>query len=96
MKDKEQAKVAYQKFLDKYPKDEDPNEKMIESAKMMLQMLQENKSIEDIIKNVQPKEQKDTTKVNNKEQVKEQKKEKVKDNPDDLKTDDRKVPPTKK
>ena len=53
MKDKEKAKVSYKKFLDKYPKDEDPNEKMSESARMMLQMLDENRSIEDIIKNTQ-------------------------------------------
>ena len=50
LKDKEMAKQSYQKFLDKYPTDENPNEKMSESAKMMLQMLQDNRSIEDIIK----------------------------------------------
>ena len=44
-------KESYQKFLDKYPKDEDPNDKMSESARMMLQMLDSNRSIEDIIKN---------------------------------------------
>lgn len=53
LKDKEKAKESYRKFLEKYPKDEDPNEKMSESAKMMLQMLDENRSIEDIIKNTQ-------------------------------------------
>ena len=51
LKDKEMAKQSYQKFLEKYPTDENPNEKMSESAKMMLQMLQDNRSIEDIIKN---------------------------------------------
>jgi tetratricopeptide (TPR) repeat protein len=51
LKDKEKAKENYRKFLDKYPKDEDANEKMSESARMMLQMLDENRSIEDIIKN---------------------------------------------
>ena len=51
LKDKEMAKQSYQKFLDKYPTDENPNEKMSESARMMLQMLQDNRSIEDIIKN---------------------------------------------
>lgn len=66
MKDKNKAKENYKKFLDKYPKDEDPNEKMSESARMMLQMLDENRSIEDIIKNTQ----KDTTKKENKEDVK--------------------------
>ncbi|NOS85924.1 MAG: hypothetical protein HOP31_12340 [Ignavibacteria bacterium] len=51
LKNKDKAKENYKKFLDKYPKDEDPNEKMSESARMMLQMLDENRSIEDIIKN---------------------------------------------
>ena len=51
LKDKSMAKESYQKFLDKYPKDEDPNDKMSESARMMLQMLDSNRSIEDIIKN---------------------------------------------
>ena len=50
LKDKQMAKESYQKFLDKYPTDENPNEKMSESARMMLQMLQDNRSIEDIIK----------------------------------------------
>lgn len=59
LKDKNKAKENYKKFLDKYPKDEDPNEKMSESARMMLQMLDDNRSIEDIIKNTQ----KDTTKA---------------------------------
>jgi len=96
LKDKEKAKANYQKFLDKYPKDEDPNEKMSESASMMLQMLDENRSIEDIIKNTQ----KDTVKINTpkeepkkddvkKEDVKkdETKKEAPKDNPDSKPTD---------
>jgi tetratricopeptide (TPR) repeat protein len=51
LKDKELAKESYRKFLEKYPMDTDPNEKMSESARMMLQMLEENRSIEDIIKN---------------------------------------------
>jgi hypothetical protein len=59
LKDKEKAKENYRKFLDKYPNDESPNEKMSESARMMLQMLDENRSIEDIIKNIP----KDTTKT---------------------------------
>ena len=53
LKDKNKAKENYKKFLDKYPKDEDPNEKMSESARMMLQMLDDNRTIEDIIKNTQ-------------------------------------------
>ncbi len=51
LKDKNKAKENYKKFLDKYPKDEDANEKMSESARMMLQMIDEKRSIEDIIKN---------------------------------------------
>lgn len=49
LKDKEKAKESYKKFIEKYPVD-DANEKMSESAKMMLQMLEGNSSIEDIIK----------------------------------------------
>lgn len=66
LKDKELAKDAYRKFLEKYPKDEDPNEKMSESARMMLQMLEKNVSIEDIIKNTKT----DTTKTKEKVKVK--------------------------
>ena len=86
LKDKELAKQSYQKFLDKYPKDEDPNEKMSESARMMLQMLQENKSIEDVIKNVQQDEKKDTAAAKNKDTKENQ------DNKD--KKDAKVVPPT--
>ena len=50
MKDKENAKTAYKQFLDKYPNDTDPNDKMSESARMMLQTLESGKSIEDMIK----------------------------------------------
>lgn len=50
MKDKENAKTAYKKFLEKFPNDTDPNDKMSESAKMMLQTLESGKSIEDMIK----------------------------------------------
>lgn len=85
LKDKNKAKENYKKFLDKYPKDEDPNEKMSESAKMMLQMLDENRSIEDIIKNTQ----KDSTKTDKKEpEKKEPEKKETKDNKEDVK-----VPP---
>lgn len=85
LKDKEKAKVNYKKFLDKYPKDEDPNEKMSESARMMLQMLDENRSIEDIIKNTQ----KDSVKTDGK------KDNKTDGKPDD-KTDDTKKEEIKK
>lgn len=50
MKDKEKAKDAYKKFLAKYPQDTDPNDKMSESARTMLQVLESGKSIEDMIK----------------------------------------------
>lgn len=94
LKDKEMAKESYKKFLDKYPKDEDPNEKMSESARMMLQMLQENRSIEDIIKNTQNSGQK-TDSLASKDKVKD----KTKTPSDTLKKKDNKdpkVPPMKK
>ncbi|CAN5545954.1 hypothetical protein BH10BAC5_BH10BAC5_08760 [soil metagenome] len=50
MKDKENAKTAYKQFLEKYPNDTDENDKMSESARMMLQTLESGKSIEDMIK----------------------------------------------
>lgn len=50
MKDKDKAKDAYKKFLDKYPNDTDANDKMSESARTMLQVLESGKSIEDMIK----------------------------------------------
>jgi tetratricopeptide (TPR) repeat protein len=50
MKDKEKAKDAYKKFLEKYPQDTDVNDKMSESARTMLQVLESGKSIEDMIK----------------------------------------------
>ena len=54
LKDKENAKIAYKKFLEKYPQDTDPNDKMSESAKMMLQVLESGSSIEDmILKNIE-------------------------------------------
>jgi len=52
VKNKEMAKEFYKKFLDKYPQDTDPNEKLSESVRFMLKMMDENKSIEDIIKSV--------------------------------------------
>ncbi|MBN8571283.1 MAG: tetratricopeptide repeat protein [Ignavibacteria bacterium] len=50
MKDKDKAKDAYKKFLEKYPNDTDPNDKMSESARTMLQVLESGKTIEDMIK----------------------------------------------
>lgn len=49
LKDKENAKASYKSFLEKYPTDTDPNDKMSESAKTMLQVLESGKSIEDMI-----------------------------------------------
>lgn len=50
MKDKDKAKDAYKKFLEKFPNDTDPNDKMSESARTMLQVLESGKTIEDMIK----------------------------------------------
>lgn len=49
LKDKENAKQAYKVFLQKYPTDTDPNDKMSESARTMLEVLESGKSIEDMI-----------------------------------------------
>lgn len=49
LKNKEEAIAAYNTFLAKYPEDTDPNDKMSESAKMMLQVLEGGQSIEDMI-----------------------------------------------
>lgn len=49
LKDKENAKTFYKKFLEKYPTDTDPNDKMSESAKKMLEVLETGKSIEELI-----------------------------------------------
>jgi tetratricopeptide (TPR) repeat protein len=62
MKDKDNAIIAYKKFLEKYPTDTDPNEKLSESAKVMLQTLESGNSIEDIIKKIEANENKDTKK----------------------------------
>ncbi len=50
LKDKENAKASYKKFLDKYPTDTDPNDKMSESARVMLEVLESGVSIEEKIK----------------------------------------------
>ncbi len=49
MKDKENAKIYYKKFIEKYPADTDPNDKMTESARRMLEVLESGKSIEELI-----------------------------------------------
>jgi outer membrane protein assembly factor BamD (BamD/ComL family) len=63
MKDKDNAIKSYKKFLEKYPQDTDPNEKLSESAKVMLQTLESGNSIDDIIKKIEANENKDTKKV---------------------------------
>lgn len=76
MKDKEKAKDAYKKFLEKYPQDADPNDKMSESARTMLQVLESGKTIEDMIKensgttDKAPKTGKDSVTANKKDTVK--------------------------
>jgi len=52
VKNKDLAKEYYKKFLDKYPQDTDPNEKLSESVRFMLKMMEENKTIEDVIKSI--------------------------------------------
>lgn len=49
LKDKENAKSSYKAFLEKYPTDTDPNDKMSESARTMLEVLESGKSIEEMI-----------------------------------------------
>ncbi len=49
LKDKDNAVKSYKIFLEKYPTDTDPNDKMSESARTMLEVLQSGKSIEEII-----------------------------------------------
>jgi len=49
LKDKDNAIKAYKIFLEKYPTDTDGNDKMSESARTMLEVLQSGKSIEEII-----------------------------------------------
>jgi tetratricopeptide (TPR) repeat protein len=49
MQDKDNAVKSYKEFLAKYPEDTDPNEKMSESAKMMIEVLESGKSVEELI-----------------------------------------------
>lgn len=76
MKDKENAKTFYKKFIEKYPTDTDPNDKMTESAKRMLEVLETGKSIEDLI--LQNSDNKTTKTETKQEPVKEEKKTEVK------------------
>jgi tetratricopeptide (TPR) repeat protein len=49
LKDKDNAVKSYEAFLKLYPTDTDPNDKMSESAKTMLEVLKSGKSIEEMI-----------------------------------------------
>lgn len=75
MKDKENAKTYYKKFIEKYPADTDPNDKMTESAKRMLEVLETGKTIEELI--LQNSENNKTTETKQ-EPKKEEKKTEVK------------------
>jgi tetratricopeptide (TPR) repeat protein len=97
LKDKENAKTFYKKFIEKYPTDTDPNDKMTESARRMLEVLESGKSIEDLImQNETAGDKKTETKTDEKKDVKQDpnqdsKPEKTKNvpdtRPDDVKTD---------
>jgi len=63
MKDKENAKASYRLFLDKYPTDTDANEKMSESARRMLEVLESGKTIEELIMQNNPETSKETKKT---------------------------------
>lgn len=76
MKDKQNAIDAYKKFLEKYPQDLGPNEKLSESARVMLQTLESGSSIEDIIKKIESNENTETKKEESKKEKTE------KENPD--------------
>lgn len=70
LKDKTKAIESYKMFLEKYPKDTDANDKMSESARTMLEVLQSGKSIEEMIQQNIDKmggAGKDTTKLDVKE-----------------------------
>lgn len=98
LKDKENAIKSYQEFLAKYPTDTDPNDKMSESAKTMLEVLQSGKSIEEMIQqNIEKmggQVNSDTSKVKVVEETEippvkdDAKKEVKKQNPNDLQSRD--------
>jgi len=77
LKDKDNAIAAYKFFLEKYPEDTDPDDKMSESAKIMLQVLESGTSIEEmILKNIEEQEKKGDEEKKD-EEVKEEPKEEV-------------------
>jgi outer membrane protein assembly factor BamD (BamD/ComL family) len=98
LKDKDNSIKAYKSFLAKYPTDADPNEKLSESAKVMLQSLESGTSIEEMIKNneSQSSGKQDETKIEDKKnEKKEEKKAPVKTEKGEVGTDDG-SPPSKK
>ena len=78
MKDKENAKAFYKKFIEKYPTDTDPNDKMTESAKRMLEVLESGKSIEELILQNSDNKTTDKKTETKQEPVKEEKKTEMK------------------
>lgn len=96
LKDKENAKTFYKKFLEKYPQDTDPNDKMSESARRMLEVLETGKSIEELIlQNAGNETKTQETKTDSKNEVKKDEKMKTKevkipDNVPDNTKDDKK------
>ncbi len=80
LKDKDNAIISYKKFLEKYPEDTDPDDKMSESAKIMLQVLESGTSVEEmILKNIEEQESKGDQEKKETEVKEEPKKEKEKE-----------------
>jgi tetratricopeptide (TPR) repeat protein len=80
LKDKDNAIAAYKFFLEKFPEDTDPDDKMSESAKIMLQVLESGTSIEEmILKNIEEQEKKGDEEKKDEEIKEEPKKEVEKD-----------------
>lgn len=98
LKDKDNAIKSYQEFLVKYPTDTDPNDKMSESAKTMLEVLQSGKSIEEIIQQNIEKMGNQSAGDSVKSNTKDLKSDTVRStkNPSDTKKESPRVPATKK
>ena len=93
LQDKDNAVKSYKEFLAKFPEDTDPNEKMSESAKMMIEVLESGKSVEELI------EQKIMENEKNNPPTKEPQKEEgsnIKQVPKDEQKTETKKPPTGK
>jgi tetratricopeptide (TPR) repeat protein len=79
LKDKDNAIKSYKEFLEKYPEDTDPDDKMSESAKIMLQVLESGTSVEEmILKNIEEQESKGDQEQKEEEKKEEEKVEKDK------------------